>query len=183
MTKSSPDRQDPLARAPHPSGPAVRQRSPMAIRWAAGLMFAGAAFTAAGEAAQIALVNTVTWTGNGGGFFAETGVIFIGIPATALECGLWLWMGWMALAGRGWARIMSSVLFGVQCWLFIDSFRQFSSNFGVPNAGPFYGSILISAALGWLAGLAALILLWQRASSQFYAASRQARALSRQPRQ
>ena len=87
----------------------------------------------------------------------------------------------MALVGRGWAHIMSSVLFGVQCWLFIDSFRQFSSNYGVPNAGPFYVSILISAALGWLAGLAALILLWQRASSQFYTASRQARALSRQP--
>jgi hypothetical protein len=145
----------------------------MAIRWAAGLTFAGAAFTAAGEAARIALVNTVTFSGDGGGFFAEVGVIYIGIPVTALECGLWLWMGWMALSGRGWARIMSSVLFGVQCWIFIDSLREFSSNSTVPNSGPFYGSILISATLEWLAGVVALILLWQRASSRFYAASGQ----------
>ena len=32
---------------------------------------------------------------------------------------------------------------------------------------------LISTALEWLAGLAALILLWQRASSQFFIASRE----------
>ena len=61
MTESSPDRQDPLAAAPHAPGPAVRQRPPMAIRWAACLMFAGAAFPVASEAAQIALVNTVTY--------------------------------------------------------------------------------------------------------------------------
>jgi hypothetical protein len=135
-------------------------------------MFAGAAFTAAGEAAQIALVNTVTWTGNGGGFFADVGVIYVGIPATVLECGLWLWMGWMAIAGRGWARIMSSVLFGVQCWVFIGRIREFVSNLVDPSSRLYDSSVLISGALGWLAGLAALILLWQRASSQFYAASR-----------
>jgi hypothetical protein len=52
----------------------------MAIRWAAGLMFAGAAFTAAGEAAQIATVSTVKWSGDGGGFFMSFGVVFVGIP-------------------------------------------------------------------------------------------------------
>jgi hypothetical protein len=136
-------------------------------------MFAGAAFAAAGEAAKIATVNTVKWGGNGGGFFPDVGVIFVGIPMTALECGLWLWMGWMALAGRGWARIMSTLLFGVQCWILSESVREFLSHLTDPNYRFFDSSILIGAVLGSLAGLAALILLWQPASSRFYAASRQ----------
>ena len=147
----------------------------MAIRWAAGLMFAGAAFAVAEEAAQIALLNTVTYSGNGGNFFAALGVIYVGIPATVLECGLWLWMGWMALTGQGWARIMSSVLFGILSLVFIDYLRAFPSSLTFTSAGPF-----VIMALEWLAGLAALILLWRRAASQFYAASRRARALSRQ---
>jgi hypothetical protein len=75
MTEPSPDWQDPLTRASRPPGPAVPAWPPMAIRWAAGFMFAGAAFTVAGEAAQIALVNTVTFSGDGGGFFAEVGAL------------------------------------------------------------------------------------------------------------
>ncbi len=176
MTEPSPDQQDPLSRAPLRLGPAVWQRPPTAIRWAVGLMFAGAVFTAAGEAAQVALVNTVRWGGNGGGFFEDVAVILVGIPKTVLECGLWLWMGWMALAGRGWARIMSSVLFGVQCWIFTLAIREFLSHLADPSMRPFDSSVLIGAALGWLAGLAALILLWQRASGRFYAASRQLRS-------
>jgi hypothetical protein len=136
-------------------------------------MFAGAVFTAAGEAAQIATVNTVKWSGDGGGFFAAFGVIDVGIPLTLLECGLWLWMGWMALAGRGWARIMSSLLFGVQCWILSKSVREFLSHLTDPNYRLFDGSVLIGAVLGSLAGLAALVLLWQRASNRFYAASRE----------
>jgi hypothetical protein len=79
----------------------------------------------------------------------------------------------MALAGRGRARIMSSVLFGFQCWIFIDSIREFLPHLAEPSYRLFDSSVLICEALGWLAGLAALVLLWQHASSRFYAASRQ----------
>ena len=150
----------------------------MAVRWAAGLMFAGAALAAGEIAAQIALANTVTYGGNGGGFFPMMGLYFVGIPVTAVECALWVWMGSMALVGHGWARIMSSVFFGVMCLLLVDFIRGFPSPSGVTSTGPFLGTVplvsalpLISGALEWLAGLAAITLLWQRASSQFYAAS------------
>lgn len=188
MTESSPDRQDALARAPHPPGTMVRQRPPVAIRWAAGLMFAGAALFVGEITAQIALVNTVRYSGNGGNFFAEAGLYFAGIPVTAVECALWVWMGSMALAGRGWARIVSSVFFGVMC-LLIDYIHGFPSPAGVTSTGPFMGTVplfsalpLISGALEWLVGLAAIILVWQRASGQFYAASGQARAVYKEPR-
>lgn len=70
-------------------------------------MFAGAVLFAGEIAARIALVNTVSYSGDGGNFFAEAGLYFGGIPVTAVECALWVWMGSMALAGRGWARIAS----------------------------------------------------------------------------
>ena len=178
MTESSPDRQDALARAPHPPGTVVRQRPPVAIRWAAGLMFAGAALFAGGLAAQFALVDTVSFSGNGGGFFEMAGLTFVGIPMTAVECALWVWMGFMALAGRGWARIASSVFFAFMCLLLIEEIRGFPSSGGFSRTGPFIGTVplydampLISASLEWLVGLAAIILLWQRAAGQFYAAS------------
>ena len=189
MTESSPDRQDALARAPRPPGTVVRHRPPAAVRWAAGLMFAGAALLAGEIAAQIALADTVSYSGNGGNFAAAAGLYFVGIPVTAVACALWVWMGFMALAGRGWARIVSSVLFGVMCLLLIDYIHGFPSPAGVTSTGPFIGTVplvsalpLISGALEWLAGLAAIILVWQSASSRFYAASGQARAVFRQPR-
>jgi len=189
MTESSPDRQDTPAGAPHPPGTLVRQRPPVAVRWAAGLMFAGAALFAGETAAQIALADTVSYSGNGGNFFPEAALIFVGIPVTAVECALWVWTGSMALAGRGWARIVSTVFFGGMCLLLIDYIHGFPSPAGVTSTGPFIGTVplvsalpLISGALEWLVGLAAIILIWQRAPSQFYAASRQARAALREPR-
>jgi hypothetical protein len=153
------------------------------IRWAAGLMFAGAALFAGEIAAQVALMNTVRYSGNGGNFFPDMGLVFVGIPATAAACALWVWMGSMALAGRGWARIVSSVLFGVMCLLLIDYIHGFPSPGNVTSTGPFIGTVplvsalpLISGVLEWLVGLAAIILVWQRASGQFYAASGRPRA-------
>jgi hypothetical protein len=189
MTESSPDRQDTSARTPGPLGTAGRQRPPVAVRWAAGLMFAGAALVAGEMAAQIALMKTVSYSGDGGNFFPEAALIFVGIPVTAVECALWVWTGSMALAGRGWARIVSSVFFGGMCLLLIDYIHGFPSPADVTSTGPFIGTVplvsalpLISGALEWLVGLAAIILIWQRAPSQFYAASGQARAALREPR-
>ena len=65
---------------------------------------------------------------------------------------------------------MSSVLFGVLSLVFIGHPRDFLLSLTLASTGPF-----VSMALEWLAGLAALILLWQRAASQFYTASRRAR--------
>jgi hypothetical protein len=141
-------------------------------------MFAGAALFAGEIAAQVALMNTVRYSGDGGNFFSDVGLVFVGIPATAVACALWVWMGSMALAGRGWARIMSSVFFGVMCLLLIDYIYRFPSPGGVTSTGPFIGTVplfsalpLVSGALEWLVGLAAIILVWRRAAGQFYAAS------------
>ena len=97
--------------------------------------------------------------------------IIIGIFLTVVECGLWLWMAWTALAGHGWARILSTVFFGIMCLMLVHYLIR-----SLPSAP---AGVSVSLALEWLVGLAALILLWQRASSQFFTASRQARAMFR----
>ena len=81
-------------------------------------------------------MNTVSNSGNGGNFFAEAGLYFGGIPVTAVECALWVRMGSMAMAGRGWARIVSSVFFGVMCLLLIDYIHGFPSPGASPAQGP-----------------------------------------------
>lgn len=133
-------------------------------------------------------MNTVSYSGDGGNFFADAGLVFVGIPVTVVACALWVWMGFMALAGRGWARIVSSVLFAGMCLLLIDYIDRFPSPGNVASTGPFIGTVplfsalpLISGALEWLVGLTAVILTWQRASGQFYAVSAQARAVPPEP--
>jgi hypothetical protein len=161
----------------------------VAVRWAAGLMFAGAALVAGEIAAQIALMNTVSYSGNGGNFFPE---------ASHLR--------WHPRDRRGVCPLGVDGVYGPgRPWMGADRVQRllrrhvpathrlhprFSVTCGcVTSTGPFIGTVplvralpLISGALEWLVGLAAVILIWQRAPSQFYAASRQARAVFREPR-
>jgi hypothetical protein len=70
---------------------------------------------------------------------------------------LWLWMAWKCKAGRPWARIVSTVLFGLATLATLLSL--------VTTTG-FWE--LLGMITGWLAGLGATILLWQRSSSRYF---------------
>jgi hypothetical protein len=80
-----------------------------------------------------------------------------GIIVGLLESGLWLWMAWKTRAGRNWARITSTVFFGLFSVPFVLGLFKLPA---VPS-----GVVIVE----WAVGLAALILLWQRESSQFFA--------------
>jgi hypothetical protein len=74
----------------------------------------------------------------------------------AIIVALWLWMARANGHGKNWARITSSVFFAlatVQLFLAL----------GTPSL---LG--LIFAALTWLIGLGAIVLLWRRESSDFF---------------
>jgi hypothetical protein len=126
-------------------------------------MYAGAGLSAAygiayGVAAHATLVANGTHTSayNAGFLF---GAIFEGL----LQSGLWLWMAWKTKAGRNWARVLSTVFFGLlSLWLIAAIFVL-----------PAVSKTIIVAE--WIVGLSALILLWQRESGQFFAAAKQAR--------
>jgi hypothetical protein len=90
---------------------------------------------------------------------AEHVEIGLFIASGLIGAALWLWMAQSCKAGKGWARIVSTVFFA------IDTIAQFL-------LGSTGGAARIYGLLVWLVGLTAVILLWQRSSSEYFRASR-----------
>jgi hypothetical protein len=92
---------------------------------------------------------------------AETvGVVFI-VVFGLLGVGLWIWMAMANKRGAKWARITATVFFGLDTLSLLASIAR-------PEA-------LLSRLVGvvvWLIGLGAIILLWQRRSSEYFNAPR-----------
>ncbi len=72
-----------------------------------------------------------------------------------ISVALWAWMAWANGRGKPWARIVASVLFGLNTIFLL---------YGISRAG----SSTLFTGLGWLIGLVAIIMLWQRASSAYF---------------
>jgi hypothetical protein len=83
------------------------------------------------------------------------------VIALVVAIGLWLVMSWANRLGMSWARAVATGLFVLNTLNFYEYASQ-------PTAvGP-----LTLNALVWIAGLGATILLWQRGSSAFFAATK-----------
>jgi hypothetical protein len=107
-------------------------------------------------------------------------IITLVIAAGLALIALWLWMARAVGQGRNWARILSTVLFGLATLELISVLPQYPGRhlghfviggqvqpvihfgFGVTVLG------LIVPVLTWLVGLAAVWLLWRPASSAFF---------------
>jgi len=72
---------------------------------------------------------------------------------------LWLVVARLNAAGRNWARIVASVLFGINTIELISLVAQPHALIGI-----------LFAVLLWLAGLGAIVLLWRRESSAYFRA-------------
>jgi hypothetical protein len=83
-------------------------------------------------------------------------LIFFGL----VGIGLWIWMAWANRGGKKWARITSTVLFGIDTLALVSSIARPHSLF----------SLLLSALI-WLAGLGAIIFLWNKESSAYFQAA------------
>ena len=71
--------------------------------------------------------------------------------------GLWIWLAQRCKAGKNWARVTGTVLFGIDTLFQLISFTRSAA-----LAGRIPGLIV------WLVGLGAVILLWQRPSSDYF---------------
>ena len=89
------------------------------------------------------------------------GSVLIGL----ISIGLWLWMAAANKAGKSWARIVATVLFGLDTLFLL---------LGVARAGAAAGTLV--SILTWLIGGGAVILLWRRESSEYFAAQSAPRA-------
>ena len=78
-----------------------------------------------------------------------------------IAAGLWIFIAQACKRGRSWARITGTVLFGIAT---VSVLGELS----IPVAAP----VKILAFVVWLAGLGAVVLLWQGSSSVFFTGSR-----------
>ena len=86
----------------------------------------------------------------------NTFIITLAIVSGVVGVALWLWMARANSQGRNWARIMSTVLFGLAT---LDLF-------GALHRPSLLG--VLFTALTWLVGLGAVILLWRKDSTEFF---------------
>jgi hypothetical protein len=75
-----------------------------------------------------------------------------------LGVGLWILVARLNMSGRNWARILASVLFGINTLELFATFTRPSTILGV-----------VFAVALWIVGLGATVFLWRRESSEFFA--------------
>jgi hypothetical protein len=153
------------SQAPEPSRPAA----PTSVTRAVQAMYVGAAASLIGiiitildrHAIRTAIVNNnhkLTSTQVSHDYHAALVVAIIG---GLIGVGLWIWMAQMNKAGRNWARILSTVFFGIET---IELVLGGAVPGGGGGAARFYGILV------WVIGLVAVIFLWQRQSSEYFKA-------------
>lgn len=92
---------------------------------------------------------------------AAYGVAIVGsIVVGLIGAGLWLWMAWKNGQGRGWARIVASVLGGL---------NVVTTLFSVASGNATTLSLVLSL-VNLVLAVVILVLLWKKESSAFYAA-------------
>ncbi len=87
----------------------------------------------------------------------NTFIIALAVVSGVIGVALWLWMARANGQGKNWARILSTVLFGLAT---LDMFGVLSQPKTVLG--------LIFPALTWLVGLGAIVFLWRRESTEFF---------------
>ena len=151
----------------------LRPRAPAPVLTAVKLMYAGAAVSAVYLIILLAIVIGDTkavhasWNGHR---LATAPAITLGIVPGLVVIALWLWMARANGQGRNWARILSTVLFGLatlQLIKLISDLYQPVSHAGFGATVLNYGVTALFAAV-WLVGAAAVWLLWRPASSAFF---------------
>ena len=87
----------------------------------------------------------------------NTFIISLAIISGVVGIALWLWMARANGQGRSWARILSTVLFGLATLDLFGVASQPKTLLG-----------LVFPVLTWLLGLGAVVLLWRKQSSAFF---------------
>jgi hypothetical protein len=90
----------------------------------------------------------------------------------ALGAGLWFLMATMNRRGKSWARIAGTALFAIDCLLFLLAILVASIPSGSNSNSGVAITLIISSSplLQWPIGLSAVILLWLKSSSAYFAA-------------
>jgi len=148
------------------AGPSAPAALPQSVKRAVRVMYVGAAASLIGIAVDLTALSairkaiakrstTMTAAQLNTAVHVEVGFLIAG---GLIGAALWIWMAQSCKAGKGWARIVSTVFFG------IDTLSALIGLRAVPGGG----LIRIFGLIVWVIGLIAIILLWQRPSSAFF---------------
>jgi CDP-diglyceride synthetase len=148
----------------------LRPSAPAPVLTAVKLMYAGAAVSAVNLIISLAVIGGLkAYHGRFLGHsltaaqVSDLNTVIIAAVVTGLVViALWLWMARTNGQGRNWARILSTVLFGLATLELTPYVFGFGEVFGVTVFG------LIFPLLTWLVGLAVVWLQWRPASSAFF---------------
>jgi len=163
--------------APGPYQPAPPPQQPDSIRTAVRLMWAGAALSVVSLVTTLATLGSLKSKLRQQVLDADSTVtpqdfenvyhatIAITVFFSFIAVALWLWMAWKNGQGRRWARIVATVLGGLNL---LASFYTLTSGTSVAIS-------MILTLLNLVLAAVILFLLWRKESSAFYAASRAAR--------
>jgi hypothetical protein len=136
--------------------PSARSSAPT-VRAAVRLMYTGAAVT---TLSLVIGIISLAYVGQGAATLRVAGrnqpfpvAIAVGIVVGLAEIALWLWMARANSEGRNWARVISTVLFGLAT-------LRLSGNKDALQ--------VVFALVTWLVAMPAVWLLWRPASSEVF---------------
>jgi len=151
---------------PDPARP-DRPALPRSVRTAVQLMYAGAGLSAISLIVAVLSFHSIervirnassTLTAHQVHNDAIVAVT-IAVVESLIAIGLWLLMAWGNKNGQSWARITATVLFGLNTLFLLLSFVRATVS----------ASLAFSVVV-WLVGLGAVVMLWRKESSQYFAA-------------
>jgi hypothetical protein len=151
----------------------LRPPAPAPVLTAVKLMYAGAAVSAVNLIIGLALIIVDIKAAARGRFLGHSLaaqrplIITLWIVFSLVMISLWLWMARANGKGRNWARILSTVLFGLATLQLRGDFTQPVSHTGFGATVLYYGGTALFLA-AWLVGAAAVWQLWRPASSAFF---------------
>src|SRR6266571_4959403 len=155
---------------PYPSGAPTpdrpeRQVAPQPVQMAVNLMYAGAALSAIELIVGLATIGSLksaikkadpTFTASQV-HSAQVGLVAFAVFFGLLAVGLWTWMAFANKAGKSWARIVGTVLAGINTVFLLLSLIRPHASLG-----------LVFSLLVWATGVGAVILLWRPESSRYF---------------
>jgi hypothetical protein len=156
---------------PHPQGGEMppdptRPDPPRPVRTAVLLMYTGAALSAVSLIVTVLSFHAIERViRNASSTLTAQQVhndaivaVTIAVVESLIAIGLWLLMAWGNKNGQSWARIVATVLFGLNTLFLLLSFVRATVSIS-----------LAFSVLVWLIGLGAIVLLWRKESSGYFA--------------
>jgi hypothetical protein len=135
---------------------------PDSMRNAIGLMYGGAAFALVYAIGVIIVASSIISKHPVQAAAHHTtvgGVAALTVVLSVIEIALWLGIARACRAGRSWARVTGTVLFGLHTLGFLGV---------LVSKHPGLGLTKVLTTLGWLIACGAVVFLWQRPSSAFF---------------